>query len=39
MRLLAQQPAHVRWPAYYVLVTLILVFGVFDSSPFLYFQF
>jgi D-alanyl-lipoteichoic acid acyltransferase DltB (MBOAT superfamily) len=39
LNLVAVQPAHVRWPAYYVLVSLILAFGVFDSAPFLYFQF
>ena len=39
MRLVADQPAYVRWPTYYVLVAVILVFGVFDNSPFIYFQF
>jgi D-alanyl-lipoteichoic acid acyltransferase DltB (MBOAT superfamily) len=39
LSLIAAQPSHVRWPAYYLLVSLILAFGVFDSSPFLYFQF
>jgi len=39
MRLVADQPAHVRWPAYYLLVALVLIFGVFDNSPFIYFQF
>jgi alginate O-acetyltransferase complex protein AlgI len=39
MQLVARQPAYVRWPTYYALVTLILLFGVFDDAPFLYFQF
>jgi alginate O-acetyltransferase complex protein AlgI len=29
----------VRWPAYYALVAVILIFGVFERSKFLYFQF
>jgi len=39
MLALARQPYYVRWPAYYALVVVILIFGVFDSSPFIYFQF
>jgi D-alanyl-lipoteichoic acid acyltransferase DltB (MBOAT superfamily) len=39
MQLVARQPAYVRWPTYYALVTMILLFGVFDDAPFLYFQF
>jgi alginate O-acetyltransferase complex protein AlgI len=39
MNLIARQPAFVRWPAYYFLVSLIVVFGVFDDAPFIYFQF
>ena len=39
MRLVAATPAYVRWPAYYVLVSFILIFGVFENSPFIYFQF
>jgi alginate O-acetyltransferase complex protein AlgI len=35
----AAAPIWFRWPAYYALVTLILVFGVFSQSPFIYFQF
>jgi D-alanyl-lipoteichoic acid acyltransferase DltB (MBOAT superfamily) len=36
---LAVAPSWVRWPAYYGLVTTILVIGVFSHSPFIYFQF
>jgi D-alanyl-lipoteichoic acid acyltransferase DltB (MBOAT superfamily) len=36
---LAASPAWIRWPAYYALVTVILVLGVFSESPFIYFQF
>jgi len=39
MQLVAQAPPFLRWPAYYVLVSLILVFGVFENAPFIYFQF
>jgi hypothetical protein len=39
MALLARQPASLRWPCYYGLVLAILVFGIFDDSPFIYFQF
>jgi hypothetical protein len=39
MRLVAAAPAYVRWPAYYVLVSLIVSFGVFENTPFIYFQF
>ena len=39
MTLLARQRAAVRWPGYYALLLTILVFGVFDDSPFIYFQF
>jgi alginate O-acetyltransferase complex protein AlgI len=39
MRLVAAQPVYVRWPVYYALVAVILAFGVFDSAPFIYFQF
>ena len=39
MSLLARQGWAVRWPCYYVLLVAILVFGIFDDSPFIYFQF
>ncbi len=39
MSLLARQSWAVRWPCYYVLLVAILVFGIFDDSPFIYFQF
>lgn len=39
MAVLSRQPAAVRWPGYYALVIFIVVFGVFDDSPFIYFQF
>jgi D-alanyl-lipoteichoic acid acyltransferase DltB (MBOAT superfamily) len=32
-------PGWVRWPAYYALITLTLTLGVFERSPFIYFQF
>ncbi len=35
----ATAPVWVRWPAYYALITVILVLGVFSQSPFIYFQF
>ena len=37
--LLHHQPAWVRWPAYHLLVLAILLFGSFEPSPFIYFQF
>ncbi len=36
---LAQKPAWVRWPLYYALALVILTYGVFNESPFIYFQF
>lgn len=36
---LDQRPAWVRWSLYYALLLLILNFGVFNASPFFYFQF
>jgi len=36
---LAPRPAWVRWPAYYALMLGMLVCGVFDDTPFIYFQF
>jgi len=39
MNVIARRPWYMRWPAYYALVGVILVFGVFDNSPFIYFQF
>jgi len=39
MTLLARQSWPVRWSSYYAIAIAILVFGVFDDSPFIYFQF
>ena len=39
MSLLARQGRAVRWPCYYALLLALLVFGIFDDSPFIYFQF
>lgn len=39
MTLLARQGPAVRWPGYYALLIAIVVFGVFDDSAFIYFQF
>ena len=36
---LARQPALVRWSAYYLLIIVTLVFGVYGSRQFIYFQF
>lgn len=36
---LARKPAWLRWSLYYALILLILNFGVFNASPFFYFQF
>jgi D-alanyl-lipoteichoic acid acyltransferase DltB (MBOAT superfamily) len=33
------QPIWVRWPAYYLLVSLVIVLGKFSSQQFIYFQF
>ena len=33
------QPAWIRWPAYYGVITATLVLGVFNQSKFIYFQF
>lgn len=38
-RLVLQFPVYVRWPAYYIFLASILVFGVFDGTKFIYFQF
>lgn len=37
--IVAERRWWVRWPAYYALVSAILVFGVFERSSFIYFQF
>ncbi|MCX7923709.1 MAG: MBOAT family protein [Clostridia bacterium] len=37
--ILSEKPAWFRWTAYYLLVTSILVFGVFGNQEFIYFQF
>lgn len=38
-RMLSEKPAWVRWPLYYGLVVSILLFGVFNKTSFIYFQF
>ena len=38
-KFLKESPAYVRWSAYYVLIAIILLFGVFNNSQFIYFQF
>lgn len=37
--MLAEKPAWVRWPLYYGLVMSIFLFGVFNRTAFIYFQF
>ena len=37
--ILSGKPAIVRWAVYYALVFGIIIFGMFDSTPFIYFQF
>lgn len=37
--LLARQPALIRWSAYYLLLIVTLIFGVYESRQFIYFQF
>ena len=32
-------PSYVRWPVYYVLIYLIIYWGVFENRQFIYFQF
>jgi D-alanyl-lipoteichoic acid acyltransferase DltB (MBOAT superfamily) len=34
-----RQPIWLRWPAYYALVLAIIMFGTFDLTEFIYFQF
>ena len=36
---LRSQPTWLRWAIYYAVATAILLFGVFDNTPFIYFQF
>lgn len=36
---LQQKPSYIRWPAYYLLLFLIVVFGEFSHRTFIYFQF
>ena len=36
---LSQFPVIVKWPIYYLFVLIIICFGVFDKSQFIYFQF
>ncbi len=38
-QMVSERPAVVRWPLYYALVFGIIVFGMFDNSRFIYFQF
>jgi D-alanyl-lipoteichoic acid acyltransferase DltB (MBOAT superfamily) len=38
-RMLAEKPAWLRWSVYYGLVLSILLFGVFNKTSFIYFQF
>ena len=33
------QPIFVRWSVYYLLILVILLFGVFETNSFIYFQF
>lgn len=35
----AGQPLFLRWSMYYAVVLVIMVWGVFENSPFIYFQF
>ena len=37
--IISQKPTWFRWAAYYSLVLLIILFGVFNQSKFIYFQF
>lgn len=37
--MLAEKPWYIRWAAYYGIIMSILYFGVFNDSPFIYFQF
>jgi len=37
--MLSEKPIYFRWAAYYLIVITILVFGVFNKSQFIYFQF
>jgi D-alanyl-lipoteichoic acid acyltransferase DltB (MBOAT superfamily) len=39
VRRLLHLPIYLRWPAYYLLLASILVFGVFEGTQFIYFQF
>jgi D-alanyl-lipoteichoic acid acyltransferase DltB (MBOAT superfamily) len=39
VRRFSNMPVYVKWTAYYVMVFCILVFGVFDTKQFIYFQF
>ena len=36
---IAKLPVYIRWPLYYALLIIIVFFGVFESSEFIYFQF
>lgn len=38
-RIVSEKPAWVRWTFYYLLILWILLFGVFNKSQFIYFQF
>jgi len=39
VHLFDKQPSSLRWAAYYVVILMILFFGVFESRQFIYFQF
>jgi alginate O-acetyltransferase complex protein AlgI len=38
-QLFSRRPLWMRWIGYYALLLIILIFGVFGESPFIYFQF
>ncbi len=39
IQVLSEKPIWIRWPVYYSLLMAILLFGNFESKPFIYFQF
>lgn len=38
-QMISELPVWQRWPLYYITVLIILAFGVYDNTPFIYFQF
>ena len=38
-RHISKKPAYIRWAVYYVILIIILVFGSFNQTDFIYFQF